>query len=288
MRCILAGLEKTSRWLVIELERLPLGTLLQLGKAAVIELTGQRTPCVLIDRFQAGLKDCMIRTGKSGRGSSAAFSAWFGLAAGSHRETLCAGGNSTRAAAGVAGSVGFRRPSDGAEKNPRNWGFAGGHGVGWAPFLDFGFYRKLSRISCPYRPLLCRSGAVAPVEAAIRNAGKFERPPRMPPHEDADVGLETADDGLDACRWDNGQVWFLTPSRASPNRRAAGSSCPGVRSSKFEDSTLSRSAGLSPQHGLSAASSGVRIGGHRHKKPNLPSGQTRACARWPCNRQATG
>ena len=50
----------------IELERLPLGTLLQLGQTAVIELTGLRTPCVLIDRFQAGLKDCMIRTGKSG------------------------------------------------------------------------------------------------------------------------------------------------------------------------------------------------------------------------------
>jgi MOSC domain-containing protein YiiM len=40
--------------------------LLQLGQTAVIELTGLRTPCVLIDRFQAGLKDCMIRTGKSG------------------------------------------------------------------------------------------------------------------------------------------------------------------------------------------------------------------------------
>jgi MOSC domain-containing protein YiiM len=50
----------------IELERLPLGTLLKLGKTAVIELTGLRTPCVLIDRFQAGLKDCMVRTGESG------------------------------------------------------------------------------------------------------------------------------------------------------------------------------------------------------------------------------
>ena len=39
----------------MELERLPLRTLLKLGETAVIELTGLRTPFVLIDRFRAGL-----------------------------------------------------------------------------------------------------------------------------------------------------------------------------------------------------------------------------------------
>jgi MOSC domain-containing protein YiiM len=48
----------------LELERLSLGTLLRLGRTATIELTGLRTLCVLIDRFRAGLKDRMTRTGK--------------------------------------------------------------------------------------------------------------------------------------------------------------------------------------------------------------------------------
>jgi hypothetical protein len=48
----------------LNLERLSLGTLLNLGETAVIELTGLRTPCVLIDRFRAGLKGHMIRAGK--------------------------------------------------------------------------------------------------------------------------------------------------------------------------------------------------------------------------------
>jgi MOSC domain-containing protein YiiM len=39
---------------------LPLGTVIRLGTTAV-ELTGLRTPCVLIDRFQPGLKSRMIR-----------------------------------------------------------------------------------------------------------------------------------------------------------------------------------------------------------------------------------
>jgi MOSC domain-containing protein YiiM len=47
----------------LDLERLSMGTLLLLGESAVIELTGLRTPCILIDRFRAGLKDRMIRTG---------------------------------------------------------------------------------------------------------------------------------------------------------------------------------------------------------------------------------
>jgi MOSC domain-containing protein YiiM len=41
----------------LDLECLPLGTLLRLGASATLELTGLRTPCVLIDRFKAGLKN---------------------------------------------------------------------------------------------------------------------------------------------------------------------------------------------------------------------------------------
>jgi MOSC domain-containing protein YiiM len=44
----------------LELERLPVGALLKWGATAVIELTGLRTPCVLIDRFQSGLKQRLI------------------------------------------------------------------------------------------------------------------------------------------------------------------------------------------------------------------------------------
>jgi MOSC domain-containing protein YiiM len=41
----------------LDLEGLPLGTLLRLGASVTLELTGLRTPCVLIDRFKSGLKD---------------------------------------------------------------------------------------------------------------------------------------------------------------------------------------------------------------------------------------
>jgi MOSC domain-containing protein YiiM len=44
----------------LQLDRLPLGALLRLGPSAVVELTGLRTPCVLLDRFQAGLKKRML------------------------------------------------------------------------------------------------------------------------------------------------------------------------------------------------------------------------------------
>jgi MOSC domain-containing protein YiiM len=44
----------------LNLGRFPLGTLLHLGPSAVVELTGLRTPCSLIDRFQKGLKRAMI------------------------------------------------------------------------------------------------------------------------------------------------------------------------------------------------------------------------------------
>jgi MOSC domain-containing protein YiiM len=40
----------------IDLLGLPIGTRLHFGASAVIELTGLRAPCVLMDRFQMGLK----------------------------------------------------------------------------------------------------------------------------------------------------------------------------------------------------------------------------------------
>ena len=39
-----------------ELERMPLGTSVRLGPTAIVELTGLRTPCALINRFRVGLK----------------------------------------------------------------------------------------------------------------------------------------------------------------------------------------------------------------------------------------
>jgi MOSC domain-containing protein YiiM len=45
----------------LDLECLPPGTVLRLGASATLELTGLRTPCVLIDRFKAGLKDRLTR-----------------------------------------------------------------------------------------------------------------------------------------------------------------------------------------------------------------------------------
>jgi MOSC domain-containing protein YiiM len=44
----------------LDLTNLPLGTRLQIGNSAIVELTGLRTPCALIDRFQKGLKRAMI------------------------------------------------------------------------------------------------------------------------------------------------------------------------------------------------------------------------------------
>lgn len=41
----------------LDLECFPLGTILQFGASATLELTGLRTPCVLIDRFNSGLKN---------------------------------------------------------------------------------------------------------------------------------------------------------------------------------------------------------------------------------------
>jgi MOSC domain-containing protein YiiM len=39
----------------IELLLLPVGTLLRIGSAAVVEVTGLRNPCLQIDNFQDGL-----------------------------------------------------------------------------------------------------------------------------------------------------------------------------------------------------------------------------------------
>lgn len=50
----------------LDLERMPLGTLIELGPTAIVELTGLRTPCVLIDRFQAGLKRHVLSSAKRG------------------------------------------------------------------------------------------------------------------------------------------------------------------------------------------------------------------------------
>jgi MOSC domain-containing protein YiiM len=44
----------------LDLESLPLGTILKLGEEAAVELTGLRAPCVLIDRFRTGLKRKLI------------------------------------------------------------------------------------------------------------------------------------------------------------------------------------------------------------------------------------
>ncbi|MBH5391756.1 MOSC domain-containing protein [Bradyrhizobium diversitatis] len=50
----------------LDLERMPLGTLIELGPTAIVELTGLRTPCVLIDRFQAGLKRQVLSSAETG------------------------------------------------------------------------------------------------------------------------------------------------------------------------------------------------------------------------------
>lgn len=50
----------------LDLERMPLGTLIELGPAAVIELTGIRKPCVLIDRFRAGLRRQVLSSAETG------------------------------------------------------------------------------------------------------------------------------------------------------------------------------------------------------------------------------
>lgn len=45
----------------LDLLALPLGTRLRLGDSAEVELTGLRTPCVQLDRFQPGLMRRLVR-----------------------------------------------------------------------------------------------------------------------------------------------------------------------------------------------------------------------------------
>jgi MOSC domain-containing protein YiiM len=51
----------------IDLLALPAGTRLRLGDAAVVELTGLRTPCFKLDRWQPGLKMATIERGPRNR-----------------------------------------------------------------------------------------------------------------------------------------------------------------------------------------------------------------------------
>lgn len=51
----------------IDLAALPTGTRLYLGASAVIELTGLREPCTLMDRFQRGLKAATLDRNADGR-----------------------------------------------------------------------------------------------------------------------------------------------------------------------------------------------------------------------------
>ncbi|WP_322596991.1 MOSC domain-containing protein [Bradyrhizobium sp. SEMIA] len=50
----------------LDLERMPLGTLIELGRTAIVELAGLRTPCVLVDRFRAGVKRHVLSSEKTG------------------------------------------------------------------------------------------------------------------------------------------------------------------------------------------------------------------------------
>ncbi len=50
----------------LDLELMPLGTLIEFGPTAIIELTGLRTACVLIDRFRAGLKRHVLSSAETG------------------------------------------------------------------------------------------------------------------------------------------------------------------------------------------------------------------------------
>ncbi|TFC60761.1 MOSC domain-containing protein [Cryobacterium sp. TMB1-7] len=51
----------------IDLLALPLGTRLHLGSDAVVEVTGMRDPCSMIDKFQSGLKKTLKHTDEAGR-----------------------------------------------------------------------------------------------------------------------------------------------------------------------------------------------------------------------------
>ena len=50
----------------IDLLRLPAGTLLYLGRDAVIEVTGLRNPCIQLDKFQKGLMSAVLERTEPG------------------------------------------------------------------------------------------------------------------------------------------------------------------------------------------------------------------------------
>lgn len=51
----------------INLLALPVGTILSIGREAVIEITGLRNPCYQLDDFQPGLMAAVIARDPSGR-----------------------------------------------------------------------------------------------------------------------------------------------------------------------------------------------------------------------------
>ena len=51
----------------IDMLALPLGTRLHLGSDAVVEVTGMRDPCSMIDKFRSGLKTALKHTDDAGR-----------------------------------------------------------------------------------------------------------------------------------------------------------------------------------------------------------------------------
>jgi MOSC domain-containing protein YiiM len=56
----------------IDLLALPVGTRLRLGSTALVEVTGLRTPCNQIDRFQQGLKNAVLGRDPEGKPTSRA------------------------------------------------------------------------------------------------------------------------------------------------------------------------------------------------------------------------
>ena len=51
----------------VDLQGLPTGTKLKIGKNAVVELTGLRNPCKQIDLFQEGLQKALLYTDEEGK-----------------------------------------------------------------------------------------------------------------------------------------------------------------------------------------------------------------------------
>ncbi|WP_349642617.1 MOSC domain-containing protein [Bradyrhizobium canariense] len=64
----------------LDLERMPLGAVIELGPTALVELTGLRTPCILIDRFRAGLKRQVLSSAETGPPFECGVLGWSGSA----------------------------------------------------------------------------------------------------------------------------------------------------------------------------------------------------------------